>query len=283
MTVAGPQIFEHSLSFPEIIWLSFLQEFFQQDSLVIDSSQRPIPNRFFYSPVASDSNRSFDIRLAFDFSDSRQNALPALIVEETGISQVGVAVNQLKDFAFAPNTHKERADLLRTTYIFHCLSTDRGESRLLASILSSAIIVFKDQLYEAGLNKIEPWTIGATMPMRSDSEEDYVDTPVQVTFEYAQIWKTSEVGPGFAEKFCLIINPIVRLHSIRASLDARDPELFANIRVSMEAADQNASFLVRASQDVQDPVTSHHSIRTSIDALQPSSDMTSIRTSMRIA
>lgn len=283
MSVTENRIYLHSLSFPELIWLSFLIEFFEQPYLLLDETGTGMPNRFFYNAAENDSNRQFDIRLAFDFNDSRQNALPAIVVEETGVAQVGVAVNQLKEWKVARTTEKERADLLRTTYIFHCLSKDRGESRLLASILSSAIIYFKDQLYQSGLNKIEPWTIGATMAMRSDSAEDYVDTPVQVTFEYAQFWNTAEVSPRFSGRFCFVLEPLARFHSVRASLDARDPELFANIRASMDIVDLNATFSIRASADVQDPVYSLSSVRSSLDALEPSSDSSAIRASMRIA
>jgi hypothetical protein len=283
MSVSEESIYLHSLSYPELIWLDFLTEFFQQPTLMIDGTGKGLPNRFFYNPAENDSNRQFDIRLAFDFSDSRQNALPALVVEETGVAQVGVAVNQLKDWRVAKTTQKDRADLLRTTYIFHCLSKDRGESRLLASILSSAIIYFKDEIYNAGLNKIEPWTIGASMAMRSDSAEDYVDTPVQVTFEYAQFWSTREVSPLFSGKFCLVVSDRAQLFSVRASLDARDPELFASIRASLDAVDPNATFSIRASADVQDPVYDSYAIRSSLDALEPSSTSSAIRASMRIA
>ena len=115
MSAQKPQIFEHTLSFPEHIWLGFFQEFFQQQFLFVTEEKQPVPNRFIYDPTLPPETRDFDISLAYSFTGSRQNQLPQLVVEETGIAQVGVAVDQLRNWGVSPRTEKERADLLRGT------------------------------------------------------------------------------------------------------------------------------------------------------------------------
>jgi hypothetical protein len=283
VTIESPQLFEHTLSFPEHIWLGFFQEYFQQEVLFVDQNGLPIGNRFVYEPGTPESNRKFDIKLAFDFTGSRQNLLPQLVVEDTGVSMVGVAVNQLRDWEVTPRTSKERADLLRTTYIFHCLSKDRGESRTMAAVVLDAIMAFKDQLYENGLNKIEPMSVGATQAMRSDSDEDFIDTPVQVTFEYLQIWRTVETSASFFNRFCFIVEPHRVQSLFRASMDVSDSESVVLFRASLDATSPNNSYLIRASADLQDPIIGENVLRASLDAVDPSSNTGVFRASMRVA
>lgn len=283
MTALLGQVWEHTLSFPEHLWLAFFREFFQQSVLFVDQEGHPVTNRFRYNPGIPESNRKFEIRMAYDFSDSRQNQLPQLVIEDTGISQVSVAINQLRDWSVTPGTRKERADLLRGTYIMHCLSKDRGESVLLAAIVVDSITTFKDQLYENGLNKIEPWSVGASQPMRSDADDDFWDTPVQVPFEYLQVWSTVELGAAFFNKFCLIVSPSIDSHLFRASMDVVDSKKISLFRASLDAVDQNDSYLIRASADVQNPTFDENLLRASLDAVDPSIDTSVFRASMRIA
>ncbi|HET6456519.1 MAG TPA: hypothetical protein VFI02_19105 [Armatimonadota bacterium] len=283
MTVQRPQVFEHTLSFPEHIWLGFYQEFFQQRALFVTEQGQPVPNRFFYDPTLPRENRKFDISLAHDFSGSRQNQLPQLVLEETGLAQVGVAVDQLRDWGVSPRTEKERADLIRGTYIFHCTSKDRGESRIMASVILDSIVVFKNQFYENGINKIEPLSVGATQAMRSDSDQDFFDTPVQVTFEYLQVWRTIEVGPADAARFCFLVSPGVIQGAIRVSVDIADPVATSTIRVSVNMEDANAESAIRASADLQDPISLGSAIRVDADLEDPIIETSTIRVSVRIA
>ncbi len=274
--------FLHTLSFGEHLWINFLREFFAQDTLMVDEQGGVVSNNFRIDMSRPPENRKFDIVLSHDYDDSKPNALPLLVIEDTGTVQLGLTSNQLKDWSVSPQTIKQRADQLRSTFIFHCLSKDRGESRLLASLLTFAVTVFRDQLLKSGMNKVEPWSVGATQPLRNKAGEDYVDTPVQVTFYTVEFWNTIEVGRGTAESFGVIFSPQEAQRFIRAFATIADPVMMRFIRASATIRNPNVDRFIRASADLQNPTTLERFIRGSTVLEDPTTSERFIRAQLRV-
>lgn len=275
--------FVHTLSYPEHIWLDFYRSFFSQKSLVVDDDGQPISNNFYIDQATTPENRRFDVVMEHDLEKNNPNILPCLVIEDLGLSTLGIALNRLSDWEVTPQTVKERSDLIRCTYVMHCCSRDRGESRLLASIVSNAMTVFYDSLLRAGLHKIEPWSVGKTTPIKSDSDETYVDTPVQATFEYQQNWRTIEDGPGDVRRFCLVLAPDTQVDYVRTQIDISDPYVARYVAMSMNLQDPNANIYVNLSVDLIDPSRSEDYVLTSTDVVDPLTDTGYVRSSMRVA
>lgn len=275
--------FIHTLSYPEHIWLDFYRVFFSQKGLVVDENGNPITNRFYIDQATSPENRGFDVVMEHDLEKNNPNILPCLVIEDLGLSTLGLALNRLSNWTISPQTSKTRSDLIRCTYIFHCCSTDRGESRLLASIVSNAMTVFYDSLLLAGLHKIEPWSIGKTTPIKSDSDEVYVTTPVQATFEYQQNWRTIETGPGDFRRFCLVMAPDKQVGYVRTQIDISDPYLARYVAMSMNLQDPNANIYVNMDLDLIDASGSEDYVLTSLDVVDPLMGTGYVRSSMRVA
>lgn len=275
--------FVHTLSFPEHLWLDFARSFFSQNTLLIDDTGAPIVNNFKYSWAEDDANKRFDILLENDLKTNNPHILPSIVIEDMGVASLGVAINRLATWAVSPQTDKTRSDLLRTTYVFHCCSRARGESRLLASIFANAITVFYDQLLRAGFHKLEPWSIGKTVPVKSDSDEVYVDTPVQVTFEYQQTWRTIEDGPQTVSRYRLVIAQDHRQRYVRVVMDLADPSATGYVAMSMTLADPGASIYVNTALDLVEPGAEEGYVLAALDLEDPESEAAYVRTSMRVS
>jgi hypothetical protein len=277
------RLFVHTLSFPEHIWADFLRTFFGQSTLMVDEDGDDIPNRFYFDEDEEPGRRGFDILFEHDLESANPNVLPCVVIEDLGVSALGISLNKLKTWTVFRTTSKTRADLLRSTYVFHCCSRNRGESRMLASIVSNALIVFNDQLLRAGLHKIEPWNIGKTVPLKIGADETYVDTPVQVTFEFQQTWKTVEDGNAFFKGFSLVVPPDELIGYVRLVMNLSDPSLMRYLGTSMAVQDPNLAVYVGSSIDVLDPAVTESYARTSMDLEDPTFTGRYLRTSMRIA
>lgn len=280
------RIFLHTLSLPEHVWLNFFREFFSQAHLISDvSTGQPLPNRFLIDLSQDPSNRPFDVVLANDFDDTKQNALPALVIEDAaGATQLGLTMGQVKSWHVTPATTKDRADQIRFTYIFHCLSKDRGESRMLAAIVTFAMTVFREAILNTqGMVKIEPWSIGTTQPLRSDSAQDYLDTPVQVTFTTMGFWDQIEIGPGSAESFAVSFTSQERARFIRGHMETRDPIVIRYINGHMVLVNPNLTRFIHASMDVDAPLTDERFVRASMVSEDPVSATRFVRSSMRVS
>lgn len=275
--------FLHTLSFPEHLWLNFWREFFRQDTLLVDENGLPIKNNFFLDSAKPPETRPFDVVLSHDYNDSKPNALPLLVIEDAGTVQLGLTTNQLKTWSVSPQTVKVRADQIRSTYIFHCLSKDRGESRMLAALLTYAVTVFRDSLLKAGFNKIEPWSVGATQPLRNKAGEDYVDTPVQLTFYYVETWTTVEVGEGTAENFGVIFSPESFSRFIRAHANIADPMVIRFIRAATTIQNPTGFRFIRAAANLENPTTAERFIRSAAVVENPVSAERFIRAQLRVS
>ena len=275
--------FIHTLSFPEHLWLDFFQSFFAQKTLVVDEDGLPIDNNVRYEVSQSPENRRFDVLLEEDLKTNNPNILPCLVIEDLGAQSLGIALNKLANWELSPETSKIRSDLIRTTYVMHCAASNRGESRLLAAIVSNSVIVFYDQLLAQGLHKIEPWSIGKSVPIKSDSDVTYVDTPVQITFEYQQTWKTVEDGPSDVKRYCLRVSDDERVRYVRALIDISDPEVSRYVSMAMNLQDPNANIYVNTALDLIDPSVVEAYVLASQDFVDPEAGNEYVRTSMRIA
>lgn len=276
------RVFMHTLAFPEHIWIDFFREFFCQDSLIIDEDGSPLPNNFKFMESESPERRPFDILFESDLTGANPNTLPALVIEDLGMASMGVSINRLADWTVSPRTSKTRSDLLRTSYVFHCCSRTRGESRLLASMVISAITAFYDSLLQAGLHKIEPFSVGKTVPIKSDSDEVYLDTPVSITFETQETWKTVEVGSADVERFCLVIAPDKLVRYVRLSMDVTEPSLAQFINTSMYVQGLNVGSFVNTSIDIADQLSVESYARTSMNVEDPLTAEQYVRTSIRV-
>lgn len=277
--------FLHTLSLPEHIWLNFFREFFSQPHLVADSTTgQPLPNRFFLNFAADVDNRAFDVVLANDFNDASTNALPKLVIEDAaGATQLGLTMGQVKTWHVTPTTQKDRADQVRFTYLFHALSRDRGESRMLASIISFAITVFREAILNTqGMVKIEPWSIGTTQPLRSDSGQDYFDTPVQVTFTTMEFWNQIEIGNSDAETFCISFAPLERARFVRAHMAIQYPTMTRYIMAAMSLVNPTLARFVHSSMAIDAPFDAERFVGASMSLSNPMSSDRYVRASMRV-
>jgi hypothetical protein len=277
------RVFLHTLSFPEVLWLNFWREFFQQKTLIVDDDGTVIDNNFHIDLAKPTELRKFDVTLFANYDDSKPNALPLLVIEDTGMVQLGITTNQLKTWSVSPNTIKERADLTRSTYIFHCLAKDRGESRLLAAIITFAVTCFRDQLLKSGFHKIEPWSVGATQPLRNKAGEDYVDTPVSITFYTTEFWNTLTKGTGTAEDIGFIFSPDTKERFIRAFAEIADPVVLRFIRASAIIQNPNLSRFIRASAELENPTTVERFIRAGGTIQDPTTVERFIRAQLRVS
>jgi hypothetical protein len=275
--------FVHTLTIPEHLWVDFFRTFFSQASLVVDEDGQSIENRFLYEIRPGKENRQFDVIFEHDMEGANPNILPSVVIEDLGVSTLGISLNKLADWSVVPETSKTRSDLLRSTYVFHCCSKDRGESRLLASIVSNSIIVFYDQLLREGLHKVEPWSIGKTVPIKSDSDEVYVDTPVNVTFEFQQTWRTVEDGETGAKSFCMIVRTDELQQYVRASMNISDAAILRYVAMSMNLRDPNATIYVNMTGEITDPLRTENYVLASTDVINPESEDRYVRASMRVA
>lgn len=277
--------FLHTLSLPEHIWLNFFREFFSQPHLISDSTTgQRLPNRFFLNLASDVDNREFDVVLANDFNDANSNALPKLVIEDAaGATQLGLTISQVKTWHVTPTTKKDRADQVRFTYLFHALSKDRGESRMLAAIVSFAITVFREAILNTqGMVKIEPWSIGTTQPLRSDSGQDYFDTPVQVTFTTMEFWNQVEIGNSDAETFCVSFAPLERARFVRGHMAIRYPTMLRYIRAAMSLVNPTASRFVRMAMSIDAPLVDERFVVASLSSVDPLSSNRYVRASMRV-
>lgn len=275
--------FIHTLSFPEHLWLDFFRAFFSQKTLLVDDLGLPVENNFRFEVSEIPENRRFDILLEEDLKANNPNILPVVVIEDMGNSSLGVALNRLSSWSVSPETSKTRSDLIRTTYVFHCAARTRGESRLLASIVANALTVFYDQLLQNGLHKIEPWAIGKTTPVKSDSDVVYVNTPVHITFEYQQTWRTIEDGPASPFRYCLRPAADELDRYVRTRLDIANAQVRRYVRMAMDLVDPNANIYVQTSLAIMDPATTEGYVRTSQNLANPSTVDGYIRTSMRLS
>lgn len=275
--------FIHTLTIPEHLWLDFFRAFFSQTSLVLDENNEPVSNNFLYEVTPGKENRKFDVIFEHDMEGQNPDIVPSLVIEDLGVSTLGVALNRLAEWSVSPETSKTRSDLLRATYIFHCCSKDRGESRLLASIVSNSVTVFYDELLRAGLHKIEPWSIGKTVPIKSDSDETYVDTPVQIVFEYQQTWRTVEDGETGVKRFCLNVVGEFVARYVRMSMNISDPAGIAYVKTSMNLQDPNVNIYINMSANITEAQSTEKYVLASVDVVNPESAVEFVRTSMRVA
>ncbi len=280
------RIFLHTLSLPEHVWLNFFREFFSQPHLIADATTgQPLPNRFHLNLAQDVDNREFDVVLANDFNDASTNALPKLVIEDAaGATQLGLTMGQVRTFQFAPTTTKDRADQVRFTYMFHALSKDRGESRVLAAMVSFAITVFREAILNTqGMVKIEPWSIGTTQPLRSDSNQDYFDTPVQVTFTTMEFWNQIEVGNGDAESFAISFAPQERTRFVRGHMETKDALVARYIKAMMVLVNPNVARFLNAAMVVDAPSVAESFTRASLVTENPVSAERFVRSSMRVS
>jgi hypothetical protein len=275
--------FFHTLSVPEHIWLDFFRVFFSQRYLLKDDKGNVVENRFRYDESVLPDNRPFDIMFESDLTAANPNILPALVIEDSGTAQSGILLNQLKTWAVAPLNMRDRADLMRSTYVFHCCSRNRGESRLLASIVGSAITAFRDALLEAGLHKVEPWSIGKSQPIKADRDEYYIDTPVIVQFSYQEGWRTVEKYDHFFECHKLHIADDEVVAFVNTAMALTDMSVSRFVASSMFLESVNTEAFIMSSLTASDPLSAENFVNTSSDISDPLAQERFLRASMRVS
>lgn len=282
MTDGAGQHFAHLLSFAEELWLEFFREFFAQEVLLLDQDGNAIRNNFRYMRSFSDQNKGFDILLENNLKGANPNQLPCLVIEDLGAASLNLVTDRQVHWALSPQRETTRSDLIRHSYVFHCCSRDRGESRLLASIVATAITAFYTHLRTAGFHKIEPWAIGKTIPIKSDVTETFLDTPVSVSFETQHTWRTIRITDAFAEAFCLVVKDPDLVRYTRLSMNIIDPSATLYVNTSLNAEGTNVTRFVNTSTDITDPLSTSRFVNSSMDVSDPLFNETFIRTSMRV-
>lgn len=289
MTIRRPRVFLHTLSLPEQIWLSFFREFFSSNQSLMrtfgDEESSVVKNNFFLDKNQDPSNRKFDVILEESFDQSDQNALPRLVIEDAmGAQQLGLVMGQRHTHSSTPTTSRKFVDQNRFMYVFHCLSKDRGESRMLASVVSRAITVFREEITNSpSMVKIDPSSIGTTQALKSDSKTVFWDTPVQVPFTCMEFWTTIEVGNNDAISFNIGLSADSRSKYVMASANVDFPVKSRYVRLSTEITNPNHSRFFRVSSDVADPMSSSKFLRSQLSTADPSTGSGFVRCSMRVS
>lgn len=274
--------YAHLLSFPEQLWLEFFREFFCQEVLLLDEDGTPIRNNFRYMRSYSDQNKGFDVLLENNLKGANPNTLPCLVIEDLGAASLNLVTDRQVHWSLSPQRETTRSDLIRHSYVFHCCSRDRGESRLMASTVATAITAFYTHLRTAGFHKIEPWAIGKTIPIKSDVTETFLDTPVSISFETQHTWRTVRVTDAFAEAFCLVVQDPDLVRYTRLSMSIIDPSATLFINASLNAEETNVARFVNTSTNIVDPLSDSRFVNGSMEVADPLSEETFIRTSMRV-
>jgi len=141
-----PVVINH-LTAPEVILLEFLRRLFEQPTLVDE-----LDNKFIFAGRNATSNTSFHVSLAWVYNNQTENILPAVVVEDGSWQFMGLSMDDLKSYNI-PGATEEFIDLLRGGCTIHCFSREREEAKLLAAIVSRAIMAFRRELRESGLIK----------------------------------------------------------------------------------------------------------------------------------
>lgn len=276
-------VFMTTLNFPEILWLDFFRGFFKQEYLLSTKEGAPIPNRFKFDEDVPPSQRKFQIEPAYRFADGVDNALPALIIQDAaGAQQMGLTIDNRRIHSFGPEREDVRVDMIRFTYLFHCLSKDMGESRLLASIVTRAITSFKDQIEANGVNRMEPWSVTPSTPMRTDSEIDYVSTTVQVTFYTVERWETKQVPRGTMASLDLILIKDEDSKFINASWTVVDKTAAQFINASFSIVRPSIAQFITTSSQVVAPIGLSRFFVVGANISPPATSSSYIRTSAKI-
>lgn len=275
--------FFHTLSVPEHIWVDFFRVFFSQRYLLKDDKGNVVENRFRFDESVLPDNRPFDILFESDLTGANPNILPCVVIEDSGTAQSGILLNQLKTWAVAPHAMRDRQDLLRSTYVFHCCSRTRGESRLLASIVGSAITAFRDGLLEAGLHKVEPWSIGKSQPLKADADEVYVDTPVIVNFSYQEGWRTEERYDHYFHCYKLNFEPDSLTAFVRTAMTVIDTNVSSFLNTSMFLENVNTESFIMSSLMAADPLSTEAFVNSSMTPADPLTQERFLRASMRVS
>jgi len=285
-TTTSAGSFVHTLSFPELIWLRFLRGFFStQKSLYKLPNGAHVVNRFLYDMAAeNDSKRNFIISMSHDYGELKTSALPALVVEDAmGAQFLGLVMDQRRTDSTDPDRSKSRFDQVRFSYVIHCMSKNRGESRLLAATVASAIVAFRDELLASGLNKMDPLSIGTTQPLRSDSNEDFVDTPVQVTFYTVEGWHTVDVPPGtMGDVDIVFLNPESSRFFVLGA-DVALPSLSRFIGLGAEISLPNLMAFFAAAMEIEEPLDVSRFMNIGMSVVDPVSASSFIRMKMQIS
>jgi hypothetical protein len=277
------QTFDHRLSFAEHIWGGFWRAFFSQATLVYTDDGKPVQNAFRYIEATEPANRQFDVLFEGDLKTANPNILPALVIEDQGLQEQGILLDKRSWWRWSPSTERVRADLIRETFIFHCCARTRGESRLLAGIVMKAIDVFYDPLKSMGMHKIEPRSAGKSIPIKSDSDEVYVDTPVIAPCTFQDRWVTQLRSDYFLERFCTLFAPEVSARFVRTSMAVVGQSLGGYVRTSLNAQDPASRVYARISLDAVNPLSSETYTNTSMNTADAQSARRYVRASMRVA
>jgi hypothetical protein len=253
--VTTPLRFDHVLSRPEHIWLAFWRTFFSQKTLVFGPDDEPIDNNFLYDPSVNDNNRTFDVKLVADYEDQNIALVPALILEDLNVSQQGILLDQRKTWSVTPNRANFYQDLLPYNYAIHCVSRDRGESRLLAGIVWQAINVFKDVLYQCGIHQLMPRSLSGTQPIRAAGKEDRVDTVLSVPFWMQEFWGYNQYSDLFPEQFCFFEAFEERTRFILGQIEIALTNKSKYFLSSMTLTSPSASRYMLGQEELVDPLS----------------------------
>ena len=176
----------HWLNFPEVVFMDFFRSFFMvQDQLVTD-----LPNNFKWDPSNPDK---FPIDIAGTYNLDNLDRVPAIIYNPSGWMVAGLAIRQERHLDIDTTT-RTKTDLIQGTGSFHCLSRERSESLLLASIVLRLLLTGDEELRNAGFNKIERPQITAPILQEGNSLPKKYRTDINLTFSYEMEFYIREVG-----------------------------------------------------------------------------------------
>lgn len=133
------------VTYPEAILITFLKEFFSQESLYTN-----LINEFIYTD--NQQHDSLIVKMTESYADETINAMPAIIIQELGFQeQIQSTGNNVSDWSYNRET---KITPIFHQYAIHCVAETKAACKLLQGTVAMAIISFRKALYEAGLDHI---------------------------------------------------------------------------------------------------------------------------------
>jgi hypothetical protein len=181
------------LRYPKRVIIELLQKGFKEEYLFSNTEGEKFLNPFIYRvDEEGETEKDSKIEICDTWTEELEDTDPRPIITVQrhelpfGQSSIGSRRNQTMP---ASNT-KEYSEILSMPISCNCWSKKDLESEEIAMTVAFLMWLFKD-IYTARtrLDKIAPPTIGATTPVKMDSEHELFVTAVTFTVHFSLHWK----------------------------------------------------------------------------------------------
>lgn len=171
--------------------MAFMREFFAQEQLFVSGTKIA---KF----TDGEEKGSLVIQMAEDRSKESADAVPAIVIQDLGFTERPVGIDSRHTHVLGEAVvHKSHFDM---NYAVHCIARRRGTARMLQSLASLALVMFRRALYGQGIDYLTP--LSGTPPQKmSPSNSDAGPYSATITFSVSQTFDWEEVwGEELEEK-----------------------------------------------------------------------------------